>query len=423
MRAPFTGFDAFLLALEKQYQQRGAIGNVCRYVIDVSGKIDKDELENLLNSRDWAVTLFNTSYQKGNIFRIPCWVQKNPTFIRITQHYSDDLIPESISELELNPAITCVRMDLVQRTDGSSSIILSWNHMIMDGFGAASFLNELFGDGMEKNLKLISYEKPNYSLKSFVKSVKAKYFIDYSSRRPVSILGPRKINLNSGQYIEVLTFNPKQKEQIHKAALACGSYYGTSAFYLTCAARAVKSVLVKRKSKIANFWVPVPRDNRKKGAYGPIIGNRLSFIFYRFKKTDIATIRSGIKEINRQMKYQIKIKMPDAYNHLMNFMKWMPLSIYYFLLKRRSGNSISSFLFTLAPDHPRDLQSLLGKKVSNAFNLPANANPPGLTFAFMNACGKIHLMVLYYENTISKKEFASMALHLEHELITGHEAS
>ena len=134
-----------------------------------------------------------------------------------------------------------------------------------------------------------------------------------------------------------------------------GAKFGRSPFYLACSARAVKEILVQRKSVVSNFWIPVPQNQRKKGALGPLLGNHLSFLFYRLNTTTLESLRNSVISINDQMVNQVRNGIPKAYDVLMNFLKRIPSSLYYQLIKGPQGGSLSGFLFTLAEDHPAEL--------------------------------------------------------------------
>jgi hypothetical protein len=167
---------------------------------------------------------------------------------------------------------------------------------------------------------------------------------------------------------------------------------------------AFKNILVSRGQKHVNFWVPVPHDRRKKGANSPILGNNLSFLFYRIYNESMVDLKSSVKSLNEQMINQLKLDIPNSYESLMYYLKIIPSNIYYYLIKGPKGKSLSSFLFTVAADHPESLTDLFGFKITNAISLPPNTFPPGITFAINTFEKKQQLAILYYDNVINSKE-------------------
>jgi len=193
--------------------------------------------------------------------------------------------------------------------------------------------------------------------------------------------------------------------------------YGLSPFYLSSVSLALKNLLIQRGNKAINFWIPVPQDNRKKGAKSPIIGNHLSFLFYRLFDNDLTDLKSTVQSINSQMVHQVKKDLPNSYNHLMDYMKGIPSSIYYRLIKGPKGKSLSSFLFTVAAEHPNDFKEIFGLRITNAISLPPNTYPPGITFAYTNFEGKIQIAILYYDNVITSNEIDNLEDNIKNYLI------
>lgn len=418
-RIPFTGFDAFLLTLEQQYSKHELEGNICRYVIDLEGELNKETLQELIDSSKLLETLNSIKAEKASTILTPFWKPIDTSHKLLVRTFeSDELIPEEVSANRLTPSESLICFDLVKRSSGNTTLIFSWHHLLMDGFGAALLLKQVFkteGD----SINLSGKEQAKFSLNTFLQAAKAKFFIDRTSKSPItSLISRKKLSSGSG-VIQVISFGEDEVKQIDQIALNAGAKFGRSAYYLACCCRSVKSILEMRGENVDNFWIPVPVDDRKKGSLGPIIGNRLSFLFYRIGKESMDSIQACVDSINQQMVKQISSRIPQAYNHLMNYMKWLPLRVYLYLVKRRSGNSIASFLFTVAAEHPKDLATISQQKVINALSLPANPCPPGLTFAFMKFQNSLHLMMLYHPEAISEEEIDFLAKHIQFELMGG----
>ena len=418
-KIPFTGFDGFLLTLDKHYRKLNLEGNICYYVIDLDREISFYEFSDRILSNSYLNDIHSLKAIKPNPISKPFWVSTNKTNLIIEECESDEIIPLKVQARKLTPDTSMLAFDLVKRSIGRSSVILSWHHLILDGYGASLLLQHLFD--VIDTMELYKKDDQIFNLSTFLSAAKAKFFIDRSSRSPISTLVSKKVEIKGFGKLRVLTFGQKEMQSIDASAIKNKARFGRSAYYLTCASRAVNAVLERRNQTVANFWIPVPRDDRKKGAKGPLIGNRLSFLFYRISNRNMLNISDCVEAVNSQMLGQIKSKIPQAYNHLMNYMKWLPLNIYLYLIKRRSGNSIASFLFTIAADHPINLTDVCGSKITNALSIPANPCPPGLTFAFMKFKDSLQLMMLYHQEAISDEEIVFMEKHIHYELVNGKE--
>jgi hypothetical protein len=117
------------------------------------------------------------------------------------------------------------------------------------------------------------------------------------------------------------------------------------------------------------------------------------------------------------MTHQIKEQIPSAYSHLMNYLRIIPSVLYARMIKGPSGKSLSTFLFTVAAQHPSDLLEMFNCKVTNALSIPPNTYPPGLTFAFNRFEGKLQIVVLSYAHLFSEQEMNQLENDLRSELL------
>lgn len=418
-KVPFTGFDVFFLALERQYKKQGHVGNVCRYVIDIEGTLDIKTLESHINQNPIVKQLKKLRYKKPHFAYTPYWYESpQQQNIYINTLTSSELLPESISNKNLSKdELFCFH--LIQREGQTQTLVFSWNHLLMDGYGVSLFIQQLFAELQNPVFVDPKEIRPKLNLPTLWEATKAKFFIDRTSKSPVSCLSFNEIQNTYQSQAEVITFTEEETSKIDQSAMKSGARFGRSSYYLACTSFAVKGLLEKKQKQVSNFWVPVPRDNRKKGALGPIIGNRLSFLFYRLSKNHLESIPTCVKAINQQMMQQIKERRPLEYNSLMEYMKWIPLNLYYYWVKRKNSNPISSFLFTVAPDHPKELQNILNQKITRTINLPANPHPPGLTFAFMHHKGALQLIVSYYRDILTFEDFSHLKSQMKYELVNG----
>ena len=414
-----TGADCFILALEKHNQLQDAVGNTCRYVLELAGKLDAEAFKKKINENTIIQQLAALSVAKTGLFSKPRW-QSNPIKeIEVAIHESDEFTPYVVLQKKVTieqPGL--FSFDIVNRTNGNSCLILSWHHLLMDGYGAVLLLKQISGSTKEITL---SVEEPKVKLnvKNIREAAKAKFFIDKTSKKELSSIGFTKEYKTVNQKIQVIQFTQEETKQIENNSLVLGAKFGLSPLYLACSASGVKQILQERKVPVRNFWVPVPQSTRKKGALGPLLSNHISFLFYRMENTEFSSLRECVSSLNNQMVNQIRDGLPKAYSTLQSFLKRVPSSLYYQLIKGPQGNSLASFLFTVAEEHPYELLEFEGLKVLNALSLPPNNFKPGLTFAFMRFNNCLKIMLLYFDEVISEKEIAVLEKRIRHELITG----
>lgn len=416
---PLTASDCFILALEKHDHHKGLSGNTCRYLLELEGAINVTDFKNKLTNNNASQYLASLSIKRKRPLAILEWISTPGNNIEITVHESDSFLPELVMKKNISSEQSPLfSFDIIKRSNGNSALVFSWNHLIMDSYGAVLFLKQLNGAGIGSEY-VSDGTITKFNLSRLKEAVKAKLFLSASSKKPFSGVSPKTKYSEVNQKIKVIRFSNEETEQIDLNAPKLGAKFGRSPFYLACTARSVKEILIQRKSTVSNFWIPVPQNKRKKGAGGPLLGNHLSFLFYRLNIQVLESLEQAVKEINHQMVDQIRKGIPRAYDILMQFLKRIPSSLYYKLIKGPQGGSLSGFLFTIAEDHPKELLKFDGLNVIDALSFPPNIYPPGLTFAFMRFEGRLQIMVLYYKEVLSELEMEQLEKQLKFELING----
>lgn len=164
----------------------------------------------------------------------------------------------------------------------------------------------------------------------------------------------------------------------------------------------------------------VPQDGRKRGGFGPVITNCISFLFYRLPQTDLISINQTINSINQQLADQIKTNMPKKYNILLNMMRHIPLKLYHFLTTRSSKGVVASFLYSSAGEDMWDTNTLMNHSVNDVLIIPPSTFPPGLTFSFLRHNNSLKMNIVYCENSINNKEFALIESNIYKLILEGH---
>ena len=284
----------------------------------------------------------------------------------------------------------------------------------MDGFGAVLLLKHL----NDSKLGVFLTDDPiEAGAASFNEAVKAKQFIEATKKNILTGLSPSFRHKQINQKIKVITFSKEETDEIRANGPKLGALFGPGPLYLASAARAVREILAGRQTIVNNFWVPVPQNQRKKGATGPLLGNHLSFLFYLLSNADLTSTDRSVRSINSQMVNQVKLGIPKSYASLMQYLRRIPYALYHHYTRGKKGASLSSFLFTVAEEHPKELMTFHGLKVVEALSFPPNIYPPGLTFAFMAFGGYLHILLQYYDEVISEVEITKLEAIMRQELV------
>lgn len=415
-----TEADCFMYTLEKHMisREEGST-NVCHYVLELEGKIDARDFAEHVQAMDDLTWLSSLAPIKNNPVSIPAWKSSSKIGrIPVSVVESNELIPHEILNQKVKHTEHQAHFTIVNRSNGNSSVIFSWHHLIMDGYGVVLLLQQL-SHPQNKKLKSVVNPEPKSLLgvAQLMNAARAKFFIDKVSRQPLTSIAPKKKLRDQNQKIRFVRFAEEETQSLDRLGQTTGARFGRSPLYLGAAARSVYRVLKSRGLPVKNFWIPVPKDLRKKGSTGPLLGNHTSLMFYRLKGEVLNSFPETVKSINEQMVAQIKSGISNDYDMLIRLLRRTPTPLYYFWIKGLRGGSLASFLFTVAADHPDELMNFQGHPVAGAWSIPSGVYPPGLSFAFMRFKNTLQLMICYFEGVITETEADEMANSIRQDLV------
>lgn len=400
MHIPLTGADKFMLALDFHSKINGGNGSVCHYILEFDPNIDLDLIQSKIETSD-SVQRLETLYLNQRK-----WSNKDGS-VKIKTLKSDEFLPREIYELEFNlnsPPLIHFHFVI---NEHQKRLILSWHHLLMDGYGANLFIKSIFD--IDYN-HLPKRNSTPIDFKHFIKARKAKRFLSKSAKNTqLSIVSKEKRHLSSPK-IEKITFSEKQFLNLMQCSRLAGSKFGIGNYLLAGATLSIYKISGVKEP--TTYWIPIPQDQRKKGAQGPIVGNQLSMLFYRIELNTASTIKSVVSELDRQMIHQIKEKVTENYVHLMNFLRTTPSWLYHQMIKGPKGKSLSSFLFTYAPAIELNFKELPEQSVIAAYNIPPNTYPPGLTVSVNQFNNNLQLFVQYYSDVLTANEVDQLKIEL-----------
>ena len=415
-----SGADCFHLVLDKHAKKHGAGGNVMRKVFYFNNPLSFEKINGILKSSPVIHWLCNIRLVQKGFFTRPCWKYTDAgNEIILREHHAaiENEIPEIILLRDITvESLRFVEADLVYYQSGACAFILSWNHILLDAKGTTLLFEHMnllsehktqnfdtFFPAKEKKTNILTYIRNMYKVKRFVQT---------SAKAPVrSVAGSNYKAADGKTHIKVISFNTDQTKKINKNAFKTGSRFGPTLYLVACCSH-VTHFVNQLRNKAGNIWLPIPYDGRLRGANGPIISNRVSFLFYRIEEDELTSVEQTVKSLSKQMTSQIKAGIPQQYSMFLNMMRHIPLWLYYFLINRTGKGVFASFLYTSTGDNFNNLKSLFGEPIRNINMIPALTFPPGLTFVFLKHDDELHLNIAYSTDIISNNE-----LHLIEEKI------
>lgn len=403
-----SGSDCFHLVLDKHARNHSSGDNVMRIVFYFNSRLSVQKIKDILDLSPVIYWLCNIKLVPGSLSRIPYWKYEDAgRNVIITEH--DHTLDDEIPELILNRDIPIdaerfIDCDIIHYPSGHSVLVISWNHILLDGKGIGMLINHLndsdkthgnqidkFFPAKEMKTGIIAYIRNMYSVKRFIQT---------SSKTPISSVAGKKATSARHFKNRIIFFTKEETQRINENAYMNGARFGANLFYLSCCAHIVNSINQQQK-KEGVIWLPIPYDGRLKGSFGPIISNFVAYLFYRLPQSDLGSIKQTVGSLNKQMTEQLKVKMPQQYNMLLNMMRHIPLGLYYFLINRTGEGSFASFLYSSTGDNFNTLTALFGEPLRDLTIFPSSTFPPGLTFSFLKHADALNINIAYSPDIIS----------------------
>jgi hypothetical protein len=152
------------------------------------------------------------------------------------------------------------------------------------------------------------------------------------------------------------------------------------------------------------FLLPIAVDLRPKGEPGPSFGNMLAFHFARFRPSDTADIPRLASALRTQMADAVRQGQIEANDVAMTFLQYRPLSMIRRAVRSIPGGDAFSFNCADVADFPAVLTRCFGRRVVNAYHVPAVPPRPGVGVFFNRCAGRNNLVVAWIEGVLSQDD-------------------
>lgn len=408
-------------AQDHRMRRAGLPGNVCRIALRLEAGLDV----NLLRERVTASPLLNW-LARVRIARPlsvlpPLWhatAKPRPFF---HEHNEPDGVsdgPEALPPAVLGRELHASRgpalaVDLVRHKDDTQSLVLSWNHALMDARGAELIFRHVYaGDTVKGTSALknaISAEQRNGGLSGWWSSMKlangSVKWLHQSGVEPLfTLLPPARPAGPSRNLSRVLLFSDVEMARMDNHCQRLNAGFRRSNFYLAASIRALHTVATQRGNTTGAYLVPVPHDMRRRGASGPIFSNHLSILFYRIEPRQAVNLSAILSELTRQMMDQIRDRFPECCMAALDMFKPLPLGFYLHQLGKPTRGKFATFSFSDSGETCAGISHLLGGRIQAVTHLVPTWRPPGLTVLFWNFKGRPCAQLSWLDDCLSLAE-------------------
>jgi hypothetical protein len=413
--------DYFMHGQDHRMRLAGLRGNICCVALRLDGGLNVELLRQLVESSpimDWMA--------RARIVRplplLPAFWRTMAKPRTIFHEHNDQngggnepwLKLRVVAERELHavrgPALA---LDLVRHGDGTSHLILSWNHTLLDARGVELILSHLgSGEAANKSPVIENFINPKQktgSLAGWLRDVKLAHgsikWLEESGREPLFTLLPEGSPAPTRHnHLRVLLFNAEETDRISARCQQIGGGFRRSHFYLAASIRALHNLAIRRGNRTAAYLVPVPHDTRRRGAGGPIFSNHLSILFYRLEPQQAGRMGDILGELGRQMTNQIRDRFPECCMAALSMFKPLPLNFYLRQIGKPTRGKFATFCFSDSGETCAGMTELAGGRILDVTHLVPTWRPPGLTVLFISFRGRVSTVLSWVDDCMSPAE-------------------
>jgi hypothetical protein len=172
---------------------------------------------------------------------------------------------------------------------------------------------------------------------------------------------------------------------------------------LAVVGKAMRRLWQERELPDVPFLLPIAVDLRPKGEPGPTFGNMLAFHFARFRPSDAADVPRLASALRGQLADAVRSGQIEANDVAMDFLQYRPLCFVRRAVRRTNGQTFS-FNCADVTDFPAALDRCFGRRVVNAYHIPAVPPRPGIGVFFNRCAGRSNLVVAWIDGVVTNDD-------------------
>jgi hypothetical protein len=302
------------------------------------------------------------------------------------------------------PPLRFLILDLAPDTAGASSVlVMTWFHPLMDPRGAQNLL---------RHLSVLDNHVGDSPWGTAVPA-----FAPNPDARPLRERG--RLARKSVEYMRSVSRMPSASPRVGRngpvrfrqesfvdrdPAVSQDRATREICWRLAVVGKALREVWARRGLPDVPVLLPIAVDLRPKGEPGPTFGNMLAFHFARFQSSDTADISRLASALRSQMADAIRQGQIEANEVAMTFLQYRPLPMIRRAVRWISGGDTFSFNCADVTEFPVALARCFGRRVVNAYHVPAVPPRPGIGVFFNRCAGRNNLVVAWIDGVLSEDD-------------------
>jgi hypothetical protein len=418
----FNPADYFTYVLDQEIRRIGMPGSYCGFALELANQPDLVYLQERL---DLLVELFpKASARIERQGKRYLWVPIGQRIV-LERHQcgqGEDAQHILLEIFNRHNSMPLTLHWIALETGGT--LLLNWNHPLMDARGAKIVLDFLVSDRPESfkdSSSLITAKLAQWSFwKKFRLFLKAKRHNSIANSLDSCLpteseQGPQTLRL------KVRRFNEEESRQIARLAQQHTGVAGRTLYYIGCFMRAMEQVGPPVAKE--GYCIPYAFNLRRQNAPTPLLGNHVGCLFARATRLQAKERKGLFAHLLAQYQQTIRDELDLAYLPLMWLGQWLsPASYAKVLRKQHSGGELSSLWFSDIGDLSWKKKGFLGIPVTGISLLCWMTLPPGLALLVGQLDGRLTLSYSYLDPAVDEVWLDAVLKQMDVELLESSEA-
>lgn len=409
-RLPLRGADLVLVGMQSLWGEAEPSHNTLM-VVECDGALEPERirqaLDRFLDFCPWPAARLRRPFPWGRL----SWVAGGRDALALppVAHRpigSREEIPRQL-EAELNTAIDPKRQAPLRFLVIDNVLVMTWFHPLMDPRGGQNLLAHLSGlaeaDG-----------RPPWDGRT-------PHFVTAADTRPLRERG--RIARRSVEYMATLApvppVSPGSRLQAPGRARFWQQSFAADAspenggrasreicWRLAVVGKAMAELWERRGLPDVPFLVPISVDLRAIGDPEPTFGNSLAFHFARFAPSQAADVPALARALRQQMAEAVRDGQIEANAVAMEFLTYRPRWMMLRALPWTASRETFSFNCADITDFPGGIGTVFGRRVVNAYHVPAVLPRPGIGVFFNRCAMRNNVVISWVEGAADEDEVA-----------------
>lgn len=424
VRVPFTGCDAYFLAIEDMMARAGQGRHVGLSVVELGPGLEIPHLREAARRFSLSHPLLHAKISPRAPLCVPEWIAEPPfsdDAVPLVEHSEGTDLQEFCEALLASSDESYLQLHLVPRADGNY-LVARWFHLLFDGRGAELALAEiarLAANPSEPVSPVVSWAMPFPPPEKFLARLRhPQAFVDrHYELKPFDFTSPGGPNPQPGRpRFRIVNFTIEESAGIRRRAEKFTGGIFNLPFFFAAVSRAHAAVFRLRGKEPASYYSPAPVQARKRWMRHPIFQNQVTVLFFKLRADEVRDFESAVASLQKQFDRSVRAGAEQSFATMLWWMRRLPTPLYRRFLLADTGCELTSFFQSHTGEFMEGTRIFCGAPILNGWHIPTVSQPPGSGVFFNDHQGRLTATIAWREGSLSEAEVGAMIKTLREDL-------